>query len=157
MESISNIENIVRWIVQSYNNGPPSDHQNRGKNASSEAQAAVQDPQTQELHQRFNIPRTAVQCVPPAITPRFTSASVVTQQFNPQNNYGYTGRGRAAQRERTVSSSPYNLSKGRSCGKGTKSSSRARVEPPTLKEVILLPKPSINSVPKYSAKVDLHK
>jgi hypothetical protein len=31
------------------------------------------------------------------------------------------------------------------------------VEPPTLKEIILLPKPSINSVPKYSVKADLHK
>jgi hypothetical protein len=94
MENISNIENIVRRIVQSYNNGPPLGQQNRGTitNASSEAQSAVEDPQTQELHQRFNIPRTSVQCVPETMPPTFTSASVIAQQFNPQNNYGYTGR-----------------------------------------------------------------
>ena len=92
---------------------------------------------------------------PPASS-TFTTASAVAQCFNPNSNYLYTRRSRRA-RSSASSSQPYPLS-ATSRGRSSYNRNRSvRAEPPTLKEVILLPSLSTNIVPKYAAKADLHK
>ena len=164
MDSFDNIESLVRRIVQSVN-GAGSDSQTPNRNATptSNANAPAEGSELnpeEELYSRFNIPRAVSSAARTqsaiTATSTITTASAVAQRFNPQTNYGYTGRARR-QRAAALPSRPYTRTQGRGRGRGASPSARTRVDPPSLKEVILLPKPSINTVPKYAVKAELHK
>lgn len=126
-----------------------------------------------ELNRRFNIPRGPVgqsqsssTGAPPTSVPSGSlSAPVCTEtsgtsqthvlarQYEPQRNYGYTNYNRRT--PRTVRSSTPYVRTPRSQSSAKQVSKR--VEPPSSKEVMLLPKPGYNEVPKYQKKADLHK
>ena len=146
-----NIDNIVRRILRSIRDGPEANNSDTS-NASRPSTSVQPKDLQEELYARFDIPRSMPQ--PPASS-TFTTASAVAQRFNPNSNYGYTGRSRRACSSAS-SSRPYPLN-ATSSGRSSYRNRGTRVEPPTLKEIILLPSPSTNIVPKYAAKADLHK
>ena len=143
-----NIDNIVRRILRSIRDDPEANNSDTSTASRPSTLVQPQDLQ-EELYARFDIPRS----MPASST--FTTRSAVAQRFNPNSNYGYTGRSRKARSSESYSR-PYPLN-ATSSGRSSYRNRSTRVEPPTLKEIILLPSPSTNIVSKYATKADLHK
>ncbi len=167
--TVPSVEGLVRRIVGSL----PSLQQ-----VQPERTEHAQDPQD-ELNHRFNIPRgpvgesqSAPNGPPTSLVPlgrstgsdrsensRTPEGDVLARSFNPQQNYGYTNYNRRARMPARSPAAPYTQSRpGSSCVQRQFTNKPSqRVEPPTFKEVILLPKPTYDKVPKYKRKVELHK
>ena len=138
MDGDGSIENLVRRIIRSAVQEPSADRQQLQNRQEFHTQE-------DELNHRFNIPRLATpQVEAPAVQ---ASTESLQSQYNSQENYGYTQNRR--QRRRVPYSRATSSSRGRPAPK-------TRIEPPTLKEVILLPKSSWQVVPKYKKKAELH-
>ena len=83
-----NIDNIVRRILRSIRDGLEANNSDTSI-ASRPSTLVQQQDLEEELYARFDIPRRMPQT--PALS-TFTTASAVAQRFNPNSNYGYTGR-----------------------------------------------------------------
>ena len=147
------IEELVRRIIH-------STHGQEGIR-SSHVVATSRGPRSceEEIAERFNIPRGETSVRDPIANDDqqteglncTSTARTLTCQYNPQENYGYT---RYNRRQRRVF--PYSRNgRGSSSGRPRATSTSTRTEAPALKEVILLPKPSWNEVPKYKKKAYL--
>ena len=146
------IEDIVRRIIRSTQGGIRSSH------------TAVTSPSSceEELDQRFNIPRRETTLrdtssndqqnggVNANTSSSISTASTLSNQYNANENYGYTNYNRRQRR-----AFPYSRNLGSSSRRPRSTSRSTRTEAPTLKEVIVLPKPSWNEVPKYKKKAYL--
>jgi hypothetical protein len=180
MENRTTVENLVRRIISETNSFPSPV---RGTTSQSVDSPFVSPEE--ELNRRFNIPRnpqlqqsrqdatipsgSTQQCAQPEITNSLngrTDLSGASQlqslstRYNPQQNYGYTNYNNNSRRRRTPrgqsTSLPYSRNR-TSTSRQMRQSSSTRSEAPTLKEVILLPKPGFTDVPKYKKKYELNK
>ena len=140
------LEELVRRIIRSAQEGVNSSRANVTSSAVSTAE--------EELRQRFNLPRGTGRSETATSTTGSCSASTANNslslQNNPQENYGYTN----SRRQRRLRQAPYH-SRNRGSSTTRPQTANATKLPPTLKEAILLPKPSWKKVPKYAKKADL--
>lgn len=164
-ESVESVENLVRRIVCSMR---------ETNNCTTSRDEQRSHTQQQELNRVFNLPRGSVVGQSQSSPSPTTSTSpiqtegngnppqgeVLRYQYNPRVNYGYTNyNNRNVRRAARSLITPYarNRSGSSPAAYSSGKSSSKRVEPPTFKEIILLPHPGYTDVPKYKKKSDLHK
>ena len=135
------IEELVRRIIRSAQEGINTSRANVASNVSTP---------DEELRRRFNLPRRS-ETTTSSTNSCSTSTETLTSlqyTYNPQENYGHTNPRRQRRQ------APY-YSRNRGRPVTRPQTATAPKYPPTLKEAILLPKPSWGKVPKYAKKANL--
>lgn len=134
-----NLETLVRRIVSSVSSVQHND------NVSSSPAANVEE----EINQRFQIPRGPRSVSQPQSSTS-TAGTALAAHFNPSSNYGFTSsRTRRCRQQRNL---PYQSRQRTSSRRSWEKRSSTGV---TLKEVILLPRPSHSKIPKFNSKLKL--
>jgi hypothetical protein len=131
---IPNVQECVQSILSAVTNLQHSS-QTREENASQGGSVQQFTSLPEELNSRFRIPRTQNSCVPnnASVPQPASSIRVSSQNFNPRHNYSFQRAGRRRPQKPSVSKNAV----------------------ATKPDVVLLPNPEWNQVPRGSAKTKL--